>query len=70
MVPDAALGLTRRPVGTVADFSVGVTVQLASGAWVDVLEVGSCVVTIREPRRGTREVAPGTEVFAVAEPTA
>jgi hypothetical protein len=64
--PDAYLGLTQRPIGTVADYPLGARVQLASGRWVEVVAVGACTATIREPGRGVREVAPGTEVFAVA----
>jgi hypothetical protein len=52
------------------DFRIGTVVQLASGAWVRIVETGSCTVTIDEPGRGTREVAPGTEVFAVEAPGA
>jgi hypothetical protein len=62
--PDAYLGLSQRPVGRVADYPVGARVQLASGAWARIVERGSCVVTIHEPGRGTREVAPRCEVFA------
>jgi hypothetical protein len=65
---DRRLGLTQRPVGRMADFRIGTAVQLASGAWVRIVEPGACVVTISEPGRGTREVAPGTEVFAVEVP--
>jgi hypothetical protein len=61
---DALLGLVRRPVATIADCPLGATVQLASGAWVQVVERNRCVVTIADPDRGRREVAPATEVFA------
>jgi hypothetical protein len=62
--PDAQLGLRRRRLGTLANCPLGATVQLASGTWVQIVEHGSCVVTIAEPGRSRREVAPGTEVFA------
>jgi hypothetical protein len=65
---DRQLGLTQRPIGSVADYPGGTRVQLASGSWARIVEPGACAVTIYEPGRGTREVAPGTEVFAVAEP--
>ena len=67
---DLRLGLTQRPVGRMGDFRVGTVVQLASGAWVRIVATGACTVTIHEPGRGTREVAPGTEVFAVEAPGA
>jgi hypothetical protein len=37
---DLRLGLTQRPVGRMADFRMGTAVQLASGAWVRVVETG------------------------------
>jgi len=60
---DAMLGLSRRPVGTMADFAVGSVVQVASGAWVQLVDLSPCLATVQEPGRGRREVALGTEVF-------
>jgi hypothetical protein len=67
---DLALGLSRRPVATVAKCALGVTVQLASGVWVQMVERGTSAVWIHEPGRGTREVALGTDVFAAEVPGA
>jgi len=61
---DAMLGLSLKPIGRMADFPVGATVQVASGRWVRIVERNPCLVTIEEPAQGRREVAPAMEVFA------